>query len=736
MKPVRLYIEDFMCYSNCFIDFTKFNSALIVGKVENNDMYSNGVGKTTIFKAIEYVLFNQADINLERIIRDDAASCKVVFDFLVGNTEYRVSRIRTKKSSDLSLYEKKTQDTDESTYQIIKNGVYTPISDEKYWKDISGRPASATEKELGKLIKINLKAFRSTVHFLQNDFTGLSTATPEKRKGILKESLGLLIYTKLERLAKEKSSAIAKEIDKNKILIDSLGDPLSEISKLENQFIDYTNRFNTENNRLIQLNIEKDNSNIRINDLTNAHSLLETNFASLVEREKTIRSEKNRLDSSIKEYQTKRSNLIKIAKNLTDDIKILKEEQTKLASIDYSKIDIIEGLISNCNELITKNNVSIQNNLTKFNELKIPVPNENICKHCRQELTEEHKKICSQKISQELNECQKLIKLSKKELIKYNEDLIKYQQELNSLKLSKQQLEIINTKITTKNKEIQDKRSLHDEYVSLLEKFTIELNDKDEQLNKILEELKTSSVEEAKLLNKEIIKEKLNIDNINSKLSLVNKEIAHINNTLAVVKHSIENKKEDLSKKDALSKLLGELDAKFAIYPLVLQAFSTTGIPNLIIQNILDDLQAEANDLLSQLKPGLQMSFLIEKTKDDGTQDDTLEIIYTVNGKNRVYGQLSGAMQLAVTFSLKLGLSFLLQKMIGAEMHFLLLDEIDQSLDKASVDAFSDIVKYFQKDFTILIITHNDRLKDKFSHAVLVEQNSNMVSTAEVVSNW
>jgi DNA repair exonuclease SbcCD ATPase subunit len=93
-------------------------------------------------------------------------------------------------------------------------------------------------------------------------------------------------------------------------------------------------------------------------------------------------------------------------------------------------------------------------------------------------------------------------------------------------------------------------------------------------------------------------------------------------------------------------------------------------------------------------------------------------------------------MQLAVNFSLKLGLSILLQKLSGVDVKFLLLDEIDQSLDKASTDFFADIVKFFQKDYTILVITHDDRLKDKFSHAILVEQDINMISRARVVSSW
>ena len=91
-------------------------------------------------------------------------------------------------------------------------------------------------------------------------------------------------------------------------------------------------------------------------------------------------------------------------------------------------------------------------------------------------------------------------------------------------------------------------------------------------------------------------------------------------------------------------------------------------------------------------------------------------------------------MKLCVLFSLKLGLSFLLKKIIGANINFLLIDEIDSALDKAGVDAFADIIKFFQKDFTILVITHNDRLKDRFSNIISVEQDRNMISKAQVIT--
>jgi DNA repair exonuclease SbcCD ATPase subunit len=269
-----------------------------------------------------------------------------------------------------------------------------------------------------------------------------------------------------------------------------------------------------------------------------------------------------------------------------------------------------------------------------------------------------------------------------------------------------------------------------------LEKFTNELKDKEQELVRIREELKNSSIDEAKVLQVSIRAEKDKIANVNSQISAINKEITHFTNQKAIVQHSVDQKKIDRQKKIDLSKMILELEDKLGMYPLVIQAFSSTGIPNLIIHNILDELQLKVNTLLSQFKPGLQLFFFVEKTNGDGEETDTLDITYQINGKDRYYEQLPGGFQLMILFSLRLGMSFLLQNLLGIDIKFLLLDELDQSLSRGRVDAFADIIKILQKEFTILVITHNDRLKDKFSHAVLVEQDINMVSRAQVVSSW
>lgn len=740
MIPSRLYVQDFMCYDDAFINFNEFSAALIVGKAENNSEISNGVGKTTLFRSMEYALFNYADVNLENIIRDDADKCSVTFDFIVNGQEYRVTRTRTRKgTTDLTLYSRTAVAGSDEAYHTLKNNKYVPIEDkeQKYWKDISGRRSADTEKELTKLIKVNLKSFRIFVHFMQHDFGGLTTATPEKRKAILKDALSLVIYAKLEKIAKDKASALNKEADRFKTLIEAIGDPDERLGVLAQKLIAAENELSMRSGNVGNCEAVLSQLNEDVTKLISEHANLESKFANLLSKEKTLNVEKTRAETSIKEYTTKKSNIIQAAKETVAELKELEKTQLSLIELDFNRIDVLSEQIVTNKEKIAQLNLTIQNDIARTEKLKKPIPLDGECEECRQPITDEHRTICRKKIRQELDDKIVNIRNCKRDITALTAENTVFQQDITRLTLSKQHLESINNKIATRKKEVVDKRATHDEYKALLDKFNQELEDKIKELDEVAKELEKSSIKEAKELEIKIQEKKAQIKQAEVNLSIANKEFAHFTSAKAVIQDQINTDTQSKRKKLEHIKTLAELEGKLKMYPMVIQAFSSTGIPNLIIQNVLDDLQIEANNLLSQLKPGLQLSFVIEKTVEKtGDQADTLDINYTVNGKKRYYENISGAMQLAVNFSLKLGLSFLLQKLSGVDVKFLLLDEIDQSLDKASVDFFADIVKFFQKDYTILVITHNDRLKDKFSHAILVEQDINMVSRARVVSSW
>ncbi len=95
MLPIRLIIENYQIHKKSEIDFTKFDSALIIGTKKNNDAKSNGVGKSTILDAIEYAMFgtHQKRI-LDNIIRKGETKAVVIFEFLKDGIHYKIQRTR------------------------------------------------------------------------------------------------------------------------------------------------------------------------------------------------------------------------------------------------------------------------------------------------------------------------------------------------------------------------------------------------------------------------------------------------------------------------------------------------------------------------------------------------------------------------------------------------------------------------------------------------------------------
>jgi DNA repair exonuclease SbcCD ATPase subunit len=50
------------------------------------------------------------------------------------------------------------------------------------------------------------------------------------------------------------------------------------------------------------------------------------------------------------------------------------------------------------------------------------------------------------------------------------------------------------------------------------------------------------------------------------------------------------------------------------------------------------------------------------------------------------------------------------------------------------VDTYAEVIRKLQEDFKVLVITHNNRLKDKFSNAIVVEGDFINGATASLVS--
>ncbi len=737
MRPVYIYLEDFLCYDKTELNLSSLTHAMILGQKTDNDLYSNAVGKSSIFTAIQYVLFNEIkDGKLEELIRDDTNACRVTLDFALDDKIWRVTRKRTRKgTAELSLLERSAYEED----GIDPHSVDLPEDKFKlFWTDKSSRRAADTEADLEKLIKTNLKGFTSAFVFAQNDFTsGLANVTASKRRAIFKESLPMGIYSKLEKLVKDKATLLSKELDKKKAIRDNFGDLEKNDLRFALQYLTIQADANSKNQEVIDQATIVDDQKTVVENLTSQYAALQTQISSILDKKKSSEDRVNRLQSVITDTTSKTKIIVIAAKALAVELKELtvKEADLIVAVAQSKTVEQIKQSIDDCQNKIAHRNAAIKNLEVEIEELFIPLPEGADCKHCRQVLTDAHRRECQKFILEEAAG-----KVKEKESLTTDKaftfkDLKSFEAQLVETLTNIKKLETASAQIAIKQKEIADKRKLFDDYNSIVEKQKEELAVALQEFDQVKLEAETANEEKLTELKAALALAIITFKSSEKYLTALTQEFNQLNNNISVAQHNIDTNKKAIADKDALDKALLVLEEEQNIYPDLIQAFSPTGIPNLIIQSLLDDLQLEANDILSKIKPELQLSFSVMKTKGDGELDDDLDINYFVNGKTRSFALISGAQKLSVMFALKLGYAVLLKKILGTEVKFLLLDEVDAPLDKASTDALADLIKLFSKDFMILVITHNDRLKEKLmSKIILVEQDQNMVSRAKIMS--
>lgn len=734
MRPLHIYIENFLCHASTELDLSNFNSIVILGLKNGNDNNSIGAGKSTIFRAIEFCVFNECDkgVKLEKLVRDGQNKCKVIYDFESEGQIYRISRSRTRKgATDLSLYQRNL---------YIEDGVnphahaLPPDEFKKFWEPITGRTSSNTEEMLQKIHKINYDAFCSCYYFIQHDYkSGLANATKTERKAIIKNSLQLVVYSALLKLANVRKASLLKELDKQKILLNSIGNPAAELYALDLECVDLNNLIHAKHD---EADVIKKELSIVSNEhlaLQSKHKKLFEQLDVLIQSKKDIATKYVKAENAVVDSTNKRKIVIASAKSITSELEEYKKSKEELSKIDVSIISSIKDKIENNKRVIAEKSGLINLYKSELVKLRIPLPDDSFCKHCRQPLTDVHRRECEKSNDEQIKEKEGNINLFTKEIGVLNTSNKTEIENLNKLENTTKKLEEIANQITVKTKELADKKDLYIEYNNILTKNKSDFDEILIEKNKIEEDLNNSSSGELEILQRQIAEKETIFRNKTQEILVIQNIINSKNNRKAVIEHLIIEKKKDIQKKEDIKKEITVLEENNLSLEDIIEAFGPTGIVNLIIQDLLDDLQIEANSILEKILPGLQLSFLIEKTRSDGQLDDDLDIDYFLNGKPRDYGLLSGGQKLCVLFSLKLGMAYLIKKAIGSSIGFLLMDEIDQSLDKASVDLLYDIIKYFQKDFIIFVITHNDRMKEKFNKAILVEQDQDMISTAKLI---
>jgi len=159
-----------------------------------------------------------------------------------------------------------------------------------------------------------------------------------------------------------------------------------------------------------------------------------------------------------------------------------------------------------------------------------------------------------------------------------------------------------------------------------------------------------------------------------------------------------------------------ELAAQQSVYDELKTAFGVRGVPAMIIEAAVPEIEVEANRLLTQMTGGrMHVRFDTQRETQAGEVRETLEIKIADELGTREYSLYSGGEAFRVNFAIRIALSKLLARRAGAQLQTLVIDEGFGTQDAHGRERLVEAINAIQDDFArVLVITHIDELKDAF----------------------
>jgi len=145
-------------------------------------------------------------------------------------------------------------------------------------------------------------------------------------------------------------------------------------------------------------------------------------------------------------------------------------------------------------------------------------------------------------------------------------------------------------------------------------------------------------------------------------------------------------------------------------------AFNRKGVPTMIIETAVPELEETANGLLSRLSEG-RMNLRLETQREtkEGEARESLEILIGDELGTRAYEMYSGGEAFRINFALRIALSKLLARRAGAQLRALFIDEGFGTQDSLGRERMIAVINSIQEDFDrILVVSHLDEIRDAF----------------------
>ena len=200
-----------------------------------------------------------------------------------------------------------------------------------------------------------------------------------------------------------------------------------------------------------------------------------------------------------------------------------------------------------------------------------------------------------------------------------------------------------------------------------------------------------------------------------------------LNQEVGAARQKVDVLEVQRKRKKELTAERAELGLQIGRYKALERAFGKDGVPALLIEQALPEIELKANEILGRLSDDtMRIRFETQAQYKDAKRKDkreTLDIYVSDGAGERDYETYSGGEAFRVNFAIRLALSEVLAGRKGARLQMLVIDEGFGSQDTLGRDRLVQAIRAVEENFAkILVITHLEELKDAFPTRIEVEK--------------
>ncbi len=693
MIPLYLKLTNFMPYREAELNFSGIHVGCLTG--------DNGAGKSSILDAITWAVWGRSRSKRDdELVHQGQTEMQVEFTFELGGNVYRVVRARkVGKKSGVGMLD----------FQIRSaNG-----NGSEQWKTIAEPQMNATQQKIIDLLRLDYDTFINSAFLLQGRADEFTVKTATERKKVLADILGLDIWDEYEARAKEKIASIENELRLidlrlHEIDAEAARQPQfeAEVAAAQKAVIALGDRLREAEAKFQQAQQAQRSLGMldaQLTDLAKRIAQAERELAA-VERDLTaarLKADDSPLMQDLAETQAKIEALAQ-REAVRDEVRQRKSELGEEAAA-----------LRGQNERLVPEVEPFKARIALLESSTDPA-----CPTCGQPLTPEHRRQVVVELNAEIETRRHLFRENKARLEAIKPEVVAVENQLAAVEAELRALPNLHRREAELKAAIEAAREAA-KSIEKLEQRRSEWQSALEVDRHQQSEI-AAQIGSAKAGLGDFIAIQAEYERTRSEEARARQQLGAAEQKLAACEALINQREGKLAERKHWAEEKG-------IYEELRLAFGKKGVPAMIIEAAIPEIEDEANVLLTRITSGrMHVRFDTQRETVKGDTVETLEIKIADELGTRPYENYSGGEQYRVNFAIRIALSKLLARRAGAQLQTLVIDEGFGALDSTGRDKLVEAINAVQDDFQrILVITHLDELKDAFPVRIEVTKTAN-----------